>query len=388
MGQDQEAAAAGELSLKDVDRPIGDFPDRLGTLNPATFRNPKGQRPTRYLYIARCGRGCGETPESVLAAFATASPDNPADGLHVGQAGISYARFATPEAAEQVRAGLAQTTRWVVRFAEQAADECPISPSSVASTADVQVPGMEVFTDFVTEAEAEALLQAVDSLPWDESIKRRVQHYGHAFDYARLALEDGGRPQLPEFCRDVARRISERSPHPVDQLTVNEYQPGVGIASHCDAHSAFEDGIVALTLGAGLVMEFRRPRPDAGGKVSVGRHHRLAPPPPEESRSIEHKNVWLPANSLLILRGEARYAWQHGIAWRKTDCLAPGQVVPRTRRVSLTFRTARFKPCDCTWPMMCDAQNPEAHMLPSRLNAAAATEVAPESPLAQQPPGH
>ena len=34
-----------------------------------------------------------------------------------------------------------------------------------------------------------------------------------------------------------------------DNLTVNEYLPGAGIANHVDTHSAFEDGICALTLG-------------------------------------------------------------------------------------------------------------------------------------------
>ena len=53
----------------------------------------------------------------------------------------------------------------------------------------------------------------------------------------------------------------------VDQLTVNEYQPGIGISSHVDAHSAFEDGIAAVTLGAGVVMEFRKPVRNESGKV-------------------------------------------------------------------------------------------------------------------------
>merc|ERR1712039_897122 len=155
------------------------------------------------------------------------------------------------------------------------------------------------------------------------------------------------------------------TPHPVNQLTVNEYQPGVGIASHCDAHSAFEDGIVALTLGSGIVMEFRRPRLDSGGKISVGRHHRLAPPPEESIQAVVQKNVWLPPRSLLVMSGEARYAWQHGIAWRKTDCLVTGQPIARSRRISMTFRAARHEPCCCAWPAMCDGQNPEAHALPS-----------------------
>lgn len=30
------------------------------------------------------------------------------------------------------------------------------------------------------------------------------------------------------------------------------YQPGIGIAFHVDAHSAFEEGIAAITLGSGI----------------------------------------------------------------------------------------------------------------------------------------
>lgn len=345
-------------------------------LDPSAFRKPRAKGPTRHLYIANCGRGRGDTPEDVLAALiAVAGHGSPVVALDVGVEGVSYASFATAEAADSVRQSLvAAGSPWIVRFAETESASGPAVPSSVESTAGIEVPGLELIPEFVTEDEAEALLAAVDDRPWDSTIKRRVQHYGHVFDYARLTLaEEGGRapPELPEFCRDVARRVSQHTPRPIDQLTVNEYQPGVGIASHCDAHSAFEDGVCGLTLGSGIVMEFRRPRPDSGGKVSVGRHHRLAPPPPEsqDGESIVQKNVWLPSRSLFILTGEARYAWQHGIAWRKTDCLAAGDVRHRARRVSFTFRAARFAPCCCEWPMLCEAQNPEAHALPSRIAA-------------------
>lgn len=32
------------------------------------------------------------------------------------------------------------------------------------------------------------------------------------------------------------------------------YQPGVGIASHVDAHGAFEEGIAAVSLGSGIAV--------------------------------------------------------------------------------------------------------------------------------------
>lgn len=349
-----------------------DHPSSPVPLNPAEFRRPRGNRATRFLYVANCGRGRGDTPESVLASLRQLVPDIDADGLHVGNDGVSYVSFATPALAEQVRARVAASLPWVVKFAEHAevTSAGPPIPDSVSSTADVMVPGLEIVPEFVTEAEAQDLLAHIDAEPWDTTIKRRVQHYAHSFDYAQLRLSNGGcnSSELPPFCLAVVKRLSDMCllPHPVDQLTINEYQPGVGIAFHVDAHSAFEDGIAALTLGSGIVMELRQPQPDGSGKVSVGKHHRLAPPP-EDGGQVVQKNVWLPANSLLILRGEARYRWQHGIAWRKTDSIVEGEAVPRGRRVSLTLRTARHRPCDCLWPAMCDAQNPEAHILPSRV---------------------
>jgi hypothetical protein len=59
-----------------------------------------------------------------------------------------------------------------------------------------------------------------------------------------------------------------------------------------DTHSAFEDGIASLSLGAPIVMEFQHPD---GRKV----------------------RLWLPPRSLLIMTGEARYQWTHVIALRR-----------------------------------------------------------------------
>ncbi len=43
-----------------------------------------------------------------------------------------------------------------------------------------------------------------------------------------------------------------------DQLTVNEYTPGVGLSAHVDTHSAFADTMASLSLAGPAVMEFRR----------------------------------------------------------------------------------------------------------------------------------
>ena len=58
----------------------------------------------------------------------------------------------------------------------------------------------------------------------------------------------------------------------------------------------------------------------------------------EMRKGSEKRAVYLPARSLLIMSGPARYEWQHYIPHRKSDRVC-GISIPRAhRRVSLTFR--------------------------------------------------
>lgn len=44
---------------------------------------------------------------------------------------------------------------------------------------------------------------------------------------------------LPPLAQQIACRIGEVLGVAFDQLTVNEYEPGVGLSAHVDTHSAF-----------------------------------------------------------------------------------------------------------------------------------------------------
>lgn len=63
--------------------------------------------------------------------------------------------------------------------------------------------------------------------------------------------------------------------------------------------------------------------------------------------SLPHQQLfisqWLPPRSLLLLSGEARYHWSHGIAKRTSDQVE-GVVVSRRMRLSMTFRTVPVPP--------------------------------------------
>ena len=108
------------------------------------------------------------------------------------------------------------------------------------------------------------------------------------------------------------------------QAIVNLYRPGEGIAPHVDLLSRFGDGIVGVSLGGGVAMRFARSAESGGGD--------------------ECEEVWLPPRSVIVLSGEARYRWTHGIVPRgrdrvqKEDGEGGWRWHCREPRVSVTFR--------------------------------------------------
>lgn len=134
----------------------------------------------------------------------------------------------------------------------------------------------------------------------------------------------------PRLCEKAAILFPQAAP---EQLTVNIYQPGQGIPPHVDTHSAFLDPICSLSLGSAVVMEFRQPTTQS------------------------HVSVALPRRSMLVMSGESRYGWTHGITPRKFDIVQTPtglSVAKREVRLSFTFRWLQSTPCICSFPSLCD----------------------------------
>lgn len=178
------------------------------------------------------------------------------------------------------------------------------------------IDGLRYIPHFVTAEDEARLLTLIDAHPWMETLRRRVQHYGYVYDYRKRTVERemylGG---LPEWAQNLAERFQHEgyTRWLADQVIVNEYLPGQGIAAHVDCEPCFEDVILSLSLGAACVMDFSRVRDN------------------------EQKSLLLERGSLLVMTGESRYDWKHGIAARKTD-IWQKRPIERRRRVSLTFR--------------------------------------------------
>ncbi|RUS82471.1 hypothetical protein EGW08_009777 [Elysia chlorotica] len=202
-------------------------------------------------------------------------------------------------------------------------------------------PGLDIVEEFVSEETEQALIKLMD-LDADGTAKetslmkhRRVKHFGFEFKYGinDVDVNDPLTDGIPSICHEFLNRAKDQGlvDHFPDQLTINSYEPGQGIPAHVDTREAFEDGIIALSLGSQVVMDFRH---DDG----------------------RHVSVLLPRRSLMVMRGESRYVWSHGITPRKSDIVAAQAcrnltdsrgtdendggltLQNRGRRVSFTFR--------------------------------------------------
>jgi len=180
--------------------------------------------------------------------------------------------------------------------------------------------GLSYVPDYLTSEQAQALVSELDRQVWRCDLKRRVQHYGYRYDYkARRARQQDSLGELPDWLLEIATKLysdGHFSKLP-DQVIINEYHPGQGIAAHVDCVPCFGGQIGSISLLGGCMMRFAQ----VGSKRIV--------------------DQYLEPQSLVLMQGASRYDWTHAIAARKSD-LVGGQRVPRGRRVSLTFRVMAF----------------------------------------------
>ncbi|XP_010478904.1 PREDICTED: alkylated DNA repair protein alkB homolog 8 [Camelina sativa] len=325
-----------------------------------------GEPNSSNLYVANCGPAVGLSDDAIAAVFADFGE---VKGVYAAdESGVRVIiSFANPFSAKSALEALngrpcpdLKGRSLHIRYSVlQLASETQVNDCVPVSLVDseLNIPGLFLIPEFVSVEEEQQLLAAVDARPWIGLAKRRVQHYGYEFCYGTRNV-DTKKPlgELPSFVSPILERISlfsnldnDQSSLDLDQLTVNEYPSGVGLSPHIDTHSAFEDCIFSLSLAGPCIMEFRRYSVSTW-KASTADAEKLG-----DSSCIK-KALYLPPRSMLLLSGEARYAWNHYIPHHKIDKVKDKVIRRSPRRVSFTIRKVRNHPCRCTYPQYCDSQ--------------------------------
>lgn len=178
------------------------------------------------------------------------------------------------------------------------------------------IPGLVEVQNFLSYDEEQDLVKLIDSLPWQNSLARRVQHYGWEYDYKSAAVNPSSKiGPLPIWAQDLALRLLDRNliPEVPDQVIVNEYLANQGISKHIDSSTSFVGPVITISLLESWEMVFRHPN---GKKIT---------------RVLER-------GSAVILNGPARYEWTHEIPKRIKERWGT-----RGRRISLTFRKVNLE---------------------------------------------
>lgn len=182
-----------------------------------------------------------------------------------------------------------------------------------------QIDGLSIYHDFVNKDEERELLVNLDKAEWLSDLKRRVQHYGYKYDYKARRLDKTFYiGEIPNWMTFLFKRLQKQNiiAFNPDQAIVNEYINDQGISPHIDCEPCFGDTIISISLGGQCVMNFQ--------KEQIVKDHDKVP-------------LLILPRSLIVMAGESRYTWYHGIPPRKSDKFN-GENLKRQRRVSITFR--------------------------------------------------
>ncbi|XP_040987345.1 alkylated DNA repair protein ALKBH8 homolog isoform X5 [Juglans microcarpa x Juglans regia] len=302
------------------------------------FGRPKGFEgdSSPNLYVANCGPAVGLSYDSIASVFSAfgelkgvfAADDSGARVI------VSYRDESSATAALEAfdghpcpdLGGRSLHIRYSVlqpTSQGQVSDSVPVS----LMASELNIPGLYLLQDFVTIKEEETR---------NVNTRRKL---GELPSFVSLILERiSSFPNLDDSANIV-----------LDQLTVNEYPTGVGLSPHVDTHSAFEGFIFSLSLAGPCIMEFRQ-----YAECAWLPNHTSSPSmkmqSPEDDKSFLRRAIYLPPRSMLLLSGEARYAWHHYIPHHKIDLVKDSVIRRGSRRVSFTFRKVRTVLANVNFP--------------------------------------
>lgn len=185
-------------------------------------------------------------------------------------------------------------------------DLTKISPTSI--------PGLIYHPECFTVSEEDTFINELDALSWTTLSCRRVQYHGYRYDVRARSSKELFLGPLLSWLQSIAVSLHHKGYFTIipDAVLVNEYLPEQGLGPHVDDTWSFSDAIAVLSIGAGIQVDFTHP-------------------------SQQSVQFYAERRSFYVMTKESRYEWSHGIGARLVD-VVDGQDIPRSRRISITFR--------------------------------------------------
>ncbi|MDB5860072.1 MAG: 2OG-Fe(II) oxygenase [Ramlibacter sp.] len=175
--------------------------------------------------------------------------------------------------------------------------------------------GMRYEEEFLSRAEEAQLIARIEQLPLapmkyqQYTALRRVVNYGGRYDFSKQKLEEA--EPLPAWLDPLRAKVAawlHARPDVFTQALIAEYSPGTPLGWHRDVPE--HEDIVGISLLNEAVLKFRPYPHEKGSKAGV-------------------LKLTVAPRSVYLLRGPARWAWQHSVSPTKS------------LRYSITLRTPR-----------------------------------------------
>ena len=201
------------------------------------------------------------------------------------------------------------------------------------------VPGLTLIDEFITATEERVILDFLNDpakCTWRTDLSRRTMHFGgtYCLMQSKTTNSQDSKPQIlqapemPEELSWLIQRFVDRGVYPDKQrpqyCIVNEYTGDLGISAHTE-NFQFGEPVVGLSLLSPCSIRFTELTRPFDGSVRSGKAGKA-------EKTGSKIDVNLPGRSLLVMRGDSRWKWQHEIVRS-----AKGRGVG-WKRVSLTFR--------------------------------------------------
>ncbi|XP_041349728.1 alpha-ketoglutarate-dependent dioxygenase alkB homolog 4-like [Gigantopelta aegis] len=175
----------------------------------------------------------------------------------------------------------------------------------------VPLEGVVICEDFISSEEEDRLVSKIYETPFvDSQSGRRKQDYGPKVNFKKQKVKTevfSGLPQFSQFIYERMTSISALARFAPVELCNLEYDAsrGASIDPHFDDFWLWGERLVTVNLLSDSILCFTR-----DDKPDVEIH------------------VLMPRRSLIVVAGEARYRWKHGI--HRSDI--------NGRRIAMTFR--------------------------------------------------